>query len=191
MERVNIIIGRFQPFTLGHLKCAEEAYKKLKVKTVLLVIDTVKQDSRHPFLTRQLEKIFDATVRHEQTLTGWLTVKNANIVDNIEILRQAGYEPISWTCGTDRFDSYKRMVDKYGEDIGLDSNFQVIEVKRGDEDVSATAVRNALRNDQEEEYEKLVPAGWKDQFHFLREIIRSVPESMRPLADMLTEAIYE
>ena len=178
MEKVNIIIGRFQPFTLGHLKCAQEAQRKLGVKSVLLVINTVKQDARHPFLTKQIEKILDKMCKEEPTLTGYVLVKNADIVKNVEILREAGYEPISWTCGTDRYAQYETMVKKYGKDIDLDDNFEVIEVKRGDEDISATAVRQALRNNDEDTYIGLVPNAWRRQFVFLRDIIMGVDEDV-------------
>lgn len=176
MEKVNIIIGRFQPFTLGHLKCAQEAQRRLGVKSVLLVINTVKQDARHPFLTKQIEKILDKMCKEEPALTGYVLVKNADIVKNVEILREAGYEPVSWTCGTDRYAQYEAMVKKYGKDINLDDNFEVIEVKRGDEDISATAVRQALRNNDEDTYISLVPNTWRRQFVFLRDIIMGVDE---------------
>ena len=178
MEKVNIIIGRFQPFTLGHLKCAQEAQRKLGIKSVLLVINTVKQDARHPFLTKQIEKILDKMCKEEPTLTGYVLVKNADIVKNVEILREAGYEPVSWTCGTDRYAQYETMVKKYGKDIDLDDNFEVIEVKRGDEDISATAVRQALRNNDEDTYISLVPNTWRRQFVFLRDIIMGVDEDV-------------
>lgn len=178
MEKVNIIIGRFQPFTLGHLKCAQEAQRKLGVKSALLVINTVKQDARHPFLTKQIEKILDKMCKEEPTLTGYVLVKNADIVKNVEILREAGYEPVSWTCGTDRYSQYENMVKKYGKDIDLDDNFEVIEVKRGDEDISATAVRQALRNNDEDTYTSLVPNAWRRQFVFLRDIIMEVDEDV-------------
>lgn len=178
MEKVNIIIGRFQPFTLGHLKCAQEAQKRLGVKSVLLVINTVKQDARHPFLTKQIEKILDKMCKEEPALTGYVLVKNADIVKNVEILREAGYEPVSWTCGTDRYAQYEAMVKKYGKDINLDDNFEVIEVKRGDEDISATAVRQALRNNDENTYIGLVPNTWRRQFVFLRDIIMGVDEDV-------------
>ena len=178
MEKVNIIIGRFQPFTLGHLKCAQEAQRKLGIKSVLLVINTVKQDARHPFLTKQIEKILDKMCKEEPTLTGYVLVKNADIVKNVEILREAGYEPVSWTCGKDRYNQYETMVKKYGKDINLDDNFEVIEVKRGDEDISATAVRQALRNNDEDTYISLVPNTWRRQFVFLRDIIMGVDEDV-------------
>lgn len=190
MERVNIILGRFQPFTLGHLKCAQEAHKKLGVKTVLMVIETNNQDDKHPFLTSQISKILDKMCKVEPTLEGYVLVKNADIVKNIEILRNAGYEPVSWTCGTDRFASYNRMVRDYGERIGLDPKFETIEVKRGDEDISATEVRNALKNDDEATYQKLVPDTWKKEFKYLRDIILSVEESMRPLSEYIQEAFH-
>lgn len=206
MEKVNIIMGRFQPFTLGHLKCAQEAQKKLGVKSVLLVINTVKQDARHPFLTKQIEKILDKMCKEEPTLTGYVLVKNADIVKNIEILREAGYEPISWTCGTDRYAQYETMVKKYGKDIGLVDDFEMIEVKRGDEDISATAVRKALRDNDESTYTELVPGIWKKQFAFLREIIMGVDEDdagncnrygttgvkpMKPLYEYLVQALQQ
>ena len=198
MEKVNILIGRFQPFTLGHLKCAQEAQKKLGVKTVLLVINTVKQDSRHPFLTKQLEKILDKMCKEESSLAGYVLVKTANIVDNIEILREAGYEPISWTCGTDRIDSYTTMTKKYGKDINLNDDFEMIEIKRGDEDISATAVRRALRDNDKDTYMKLVPNIWTKQFDYLRDIIMNVKEDvgnqnryMRPLYEYIKEAMTD
>ena len=178
MEKVNIIIGRFQPFTLGHLKCAQEAQRRLGVKSVLLVINTIKQDARHPFLTKQIEKILDKMCKEEPALTGYVLVKNADIVKNVEILREAGYEPVSWTCGTDRYAQYETMVKKYGKDIDLDDNFEVIEVKRGDEDISATAVRQALRDNDEDTYIGLVPNTWRRQFVFLRDIIMGVDEDV-------------
>ena len=42
MEKVNILLSRFQPFTLGHLKCCTKVYKQRGIKTVLCVIDNVK-----------------------------------------------------------------------------------------------------------------------------------------------------
>lgn len=191
MEKVNIIIGRFQPFTLGHLKCAQEAQRRLGVKSVLLVINTVKQDARHPFLTKQIEKILDKMCKDEPTLTGYVLVKNADIVKNVEILREAGYEPVSWTCGTDRYAQYETMVKKYGKDINLDDNFEVIEVKRGDEDISATAVRQALRNNDEDTYIGLVPNTWRRQFVFLRDIIMGVDEDVAATGRGRMISLYE
>lgn len=189
MENINIIIGRFQPFTLGHLKCAQFAQKELGVPTVLCVIETKKQDARHPFLTTQIAKILDKMCKEEPSLAGWVLVKNADIVKNTEILRENGFNPISWSCGTDRYNVYKDMAKRYKDDANLDDNFQVLEIKRGSEDISATAVRNALRNDDEKTYKSMVPNAWKNQFNYLKSIIVSVKESLISLKDYLKESL--
>ena len=191
MENINIIIGRFQPFTLGHLKCAQEAQKELGVPTVLCVIETTKQDARHPFLTTQIADTLDEMCKKEESLAGWVLVKNADIVKNTEILRENGFNPISWSCGTDRFNDYNRMATRYKNDAGLDDNFRVIEVKRGDDDISATKAREALMNNDQNAYQKLVPKSWWDSFEKLRDIILSLNEecSLKSLRNYLKESL--
>lgn len=157
MEQVNILMGRFQPITLGHIKCAEEAWKKNGVKTILLIVDTTKEDAKHPFATNILLPYYEKLNKEFKCIAGYVVVKTADIVKNAPICKDAGFEPISWTCGSDRYDSYKKMVDKYGEQAGLSPDFEVIEIRRGDEDISATKVRNALLKDDRTTFEKLTP----------------------------------
>ena len=191
MKNINIIIGRFQPFTLGHLKCAQEAQKESGVPTVLCVIETTKQDARHPFLTTQIADTLDEMCKKEESLAGWVLVKSADIVKNAEILRNNDFNPISWSCGTDRFSDYNRMATRYKNDAGLDEDFRVIEVKRGDDDISATKAREALKSNDQKEYQKLVPKSWWNSFQKLREIIMSLDEEygLKSLRNYLTESL--
>ena len=145
MEKCNILIGRFQPITNGgHLKCAEQAMKRLNVPTLFMMIETKesKLDSKHPFPSSMLLSIYSKALKSNKNVVGIVLVKNANIIELVETCRNNGFEPISWTCGTDRYDAYQKMVDKYAEKIDLDPNFQLLEIKRGDEDSSATKLRN-------------------------------------------------
>ena len=67
------------------------------------------------------------------------------------------YEIKSWTCGTDRIDSYTKMSSTYKEQAGLAPDFQMIEVKRGGEDISATRVRKALIDGDIKTFNMLTP----------------------------------
>lgn len=149
MKQVNIIIGRFQPITMGHIKCAEQAKSKTRCKTVLCMIDTPdnKVDARHPFPSSALLPLYNDLFKGKGLIEDVVLVKNANIVAVGEELYKRGYEIRSWTCGTDRVSSYSRMASKYSEEAHLAANFELIEVKRTDDDVSATMARNALLND--------------------------------------------
>lgn len=161
MKQVNIIIGRFQPITNGHLKCAMQAYEKRGCPTVLCMIDTpeARVDARHPFPSTMLlpmyHDLFDG--QEKSHIIDIVLIKNADIVKVAEILRDKDYEIRSWSCGTDRVDSYTKMAEKYAEKAGLSPDFEVIEIKRGDDDESATKLRQALRDDDKTAFFRMFP----------------------------------
>ena len=161
MKQVNIMIGRFQPFTNGHLKCVEEAWKKLHIPTVVCMINTKyeKVDEKHPFPSSLTLPLYQEAFKGDKMIEDIVLVVNADIVKIGEILKDKGYEIKSWTCGTDRIDSYTKMADKYHDQAGLADDFEMIEIKRGDEDISATKVRKALMDDDKVTFDKLTPFG--------------------------------
>ncbi len=159
MKKVNIIIGRFQPFTKGHYKCIEEAWRLKQIPTVICMIDTPdnKVDERHPFPSTLLLPIYKDQFKRDSKVEDIVLIKNADIVKIGEILKEKGMQIASWTCGTDRVESYMKMADRYKEQAGLSDDFEVIEIKRSDEDISATKARQALLDDNKLEFYKLTP----------------------------------
>lgn len=135
-----------------------------------------KIDKRHPFPSDMLISLYDNLFSTDNKIAGTVLVKNADIVAIAEELRKYGLEIASWTCGTDRYDSYSRMSAKYGEMAGLSEDFEMIEVKRGDEDISATKVRNCLLDDDKRGFMSMVPDGPnKDElYNILKEQIEKV-----------------
>lgn len=161
MKKVNITIGRFQPFTKGHMKCVEAAYKELGVPTVVCMINVKdeKVDEKHPFPTSLILPLYNDAFVGDKMIEKFVLVKSANIVEIGETLHNEGYEIVSWTCGTDRVDSYSRMAEKYAEISHLSPNFKMIEIKRSDEDISATKVRQALADNDKKTFDKMTPFG--------------------------------
>ena len=62
---------------------------------------------------------------------------------------------------------YSKMVSKYAPDT------EVVEIKRNDDDVSATAVRQALKADHKERFEELVPQVLYGMYDKLKEIMQA------------------
>lgn len=157
MKQVNILIGRFQPMTKGHLRCMEQAFAKFEVPTVICMIDTPdsKVDERHPFPSSLLLPLYKEIFKRSKLVHDIILVKNADIVKIGAELTNKDCQIRSWTCGTDRIDSYSKMASKYAEQAGLASDFEMLEIKRGDEDESATKARAALLADNKEEFMKL------------------------------------
>lgn len=158
-QKVNIMIGRFQPMTNGHLKCVEYAYQKLKIPTIIAMIDTPddKVDSKHPFPSSMLLPIYKDIFDRSRMVKDIILVKNANIVTIGSVIYDMGYQVASWTCGTDRIDSYSKMAEKYKETAHLSDDFQMLEIKRSDEDISATKVRQAIMDDDFDTFSKMTP----------------------------------
>jgi len=179
---VNIVIGRFQPFTDGHMRCVLAAKKQLGINTVICLIDTPdnKVDKRHPFPSSLLLPIYKDLCNDYNSILDVVLVKNADIVKIGEILNDK-YIIKSWTCGTDRIDTYQKMSEKYKEQAGLADDFQMIEVPRGDEDVSATKVRKALLDGDKRTFEKLTPY----------DTLRSVMKEPDKIYNLLREQILK
>lgn len=174
MKQVNLLIGRFQPFTLGHLKCAEWVMKEKGIPTVICVINTTKADSRHPFLTSTMMPIFKSLIKDEKVIEDVITVASADIVLMAEATYKAGYEPISWSCGSDRIDQYTRMAEKYHDKANLPAGFEVIEIPRTDDDISATKVRNSLKNDDFKEFKSSTPHALHKYYDLLKKSLKIV-----------------
>ena len=158
---VNILVGRFQPLTAGHIKCVEYLSKNGKVTTknlptIICMIETKgidkktgKIDPKRPFPTELFIQNYKDILSDCIGIEGIELIKSADIVKIKEQLELKGYNIVSWTCGSDRYNDYKRMVEKYAPEI------EVIEIPRTDEDISATKARTALMENDEEEFLKL------------------------------------
>lgn len=198
LEPVNVIVGRFQPFTLGHIKGAEQVYGSRhnlpgskSLRTVFLIIDTPesKTDSRHPFTSERIIK--DNSVCTEPWFAGMYTIKNADIGKIASVCRDNGFEPVMWTCGTDRYSQYSRQaVPKYIDMYNLSKDFKVNEIARTDEDISASAVRKALKDDDRKAFEKMMPKWVWDKYDEYKDIVSAVKERQRTLTEYIKENIY-
>lgn len=161
MEQVNILVGRFQPLTLGHMKCVDEAWNKYKLPTVLCMIDTQlnKTDSKHPFPSTILFPLYSRIIKKFSKIKDIILVKNADIVQISEILKGFGYQIACWTCGSDRAADYKRMIKDYGHKANLAPSCDVLEVNRPADALSATKVRQLIKDGNLSEFCKSTPWG--------------------------------
>ena len=173
-----IIVGRFQPLTKGHLKLILEAKRK-GLEPVLCMIDTKKTDERKPWDSRFLLDLYAEPMKK----LGFriVLVKSADIVEIGKAIPGMGLQPAAsqmgwpaasriraWFCGTDRYKDYARMVDKYGAEAGLDPEFELVEIPRSDEDISATKCREAIVSGDFATFSKLYIYPDKKVFELLK-----------------------
>jgi hypothetical protein len=81
------------------------------------------------------------------------------------------YEPVLWGTGTDRMKAYGYMVnnDKYRDELGVLPEFGLYEIQRGDDDISATKVRQSLLDNNVKEFNKMTPNSLHSMFNDLKQ----------------------
>lgn len=178
---VNIMVGRTQPFTLGHQSILEALYKENEYPTVLCLIHNTKFDSKHPFSDDLIKKEIDTCLNDKDFYQDIIWVKNAAIDKIGEELVKKGYSAHLWGCGTDREKMYKSMASnkKYLKDFQDD--FKVFVVERDEtssaiDGISATKVRQAIKDDDKVAFVKMMPDGAQKLFNEFKEELGKVNE---------------
>lgn len=150
-----IFQGRFQPITKAHATIILDAIRNNKnLEPFVIVVKGTKsgQDKkRNPFdIDTQIDLIRKSTNNQVKYIE---VTKSAFIEDLVNVVRDKGYEPVKMFAGSDRVVSYRDMIQRYKDDLGI--NIEVEEIKRTDEDISATKVRNALLEDDFSTFERM------------------------------------
>ena len=179
---VNIMVGRTQPFTLGHQSILEALYKENEYPTVLCLIHNTKFDSKHPFSDDLIKKEIDTCLNGKDFYQDIIWVKNAAIDKIGEELVKKGYSAHLWGCGTDREKMYKSMASnkKYLKDFPED--FKVFVIERDEtssavDGISATKVRQAIKDDDKAAFVKMMPDGAQKLFNKFKEELNKLNES--------------
>lgn len=155
--------GRFNPPTKGHglmigklMKLATE----LKAEPIIIVVDSEKYDEKNPLTgsvrAEFLKKQFPH-VRIEIAKNPYLAV---------EKLAEHGFYPVGGVTGSDRADSYKKMVGRmFGPEV--ESNYKAEVITRdpdaeGTSGISATKARNAAKENDKATFRSMVGVKEKD-----------------------------
>ena len=177
-KKVNMFAGRFQPFTSGHIKVLEDLHKQNGLPVMVMIVRGSKRDiKRTPFDEDAQQRMVAALQSQYPFIQGSIVVPNGAIDTMFSSLRPT-YEPVLWGYGTDRKGSYDGQIqnDSYRAQLGVLPEFQGHVIRRGDEDVSASKVRNALERDDRKGYEKLVPRSLHDFYDELQNIMVPIEE---------------
>lgn len=193
-EKVNIFVGRFQPFTLGHVKVLETLYKQNGYPVIVFLVKakTAKKEDaiKRPYDVETQIQMFNNVQSEYRFLKEVIVVPSAAIDIMFNELRP-NYEPVLWGTGTDRMKAYGYMVnnDKYRQELGVLPEFGLYEIQRGDDDISATKVRQALSDGNVKEFNKMTPRSLHGMFNDLKEKLDAsfaAMESIQVEEDILT-----
>ena len=194
-KKVNMFVGRFQPFTLGHVKVFEKMYKENGKPVVVFLVRGKNNDpEKRPFDEEMQQAMFAKMAKQYPFLETAIVVPNGSI-DTMFAAARPAYEPVMWGYGTDRKKSYGAMIDKqsYRDQLGVDPDFKGFEIFRTDDNISASKVRNALKIDDEKTFKKMTPKSIHSFYKPLQNILEPIKENnnMRNLKSLTSFSINE
>jgi cytidyltransferase-like protein len=173
-QKVNIFVGRFQPFTKGHIKSMQDAFLQNELKTVLVIVRN-KNDEKSYFedsiLVKMSEQICES---FDKIIEGKVIVDQASISKIFNALRPK-YEPVLWIMGTDRMKTYMYQINKleYRNTLNVLPEFKQFEIKRNSDDISSTKVREFLKIEDVKSFKESVPVCIHDMYEELKNNLKN------------------
>lgn len=193
LKPVNIFVGRFQPFTLGHVKVFEKMHKENGLPVVVFLVRGGKPDpEKRPFDEDLQQQMFAKMMKQYKYLEAVYVIPNAAI-DKIFATLRPTYEPVLWGFGTDRKKAYGYQIDndKYRKELNVRPDFKGYEIFRTDDNISASKVRAAIKRDDEAAFKKMTPKSIHSFYKAFQNILEPVYENSLKLDTNTFDPIQE
>jgi len=171
-KMVNMFVGRFQPFTLGHAKVVKQLHEQNGYPVVIFLVKAKKKKKEDAF-----KRPYDEQTQLEMinNLKKELPIEHVYIIPTaaIDVMfneMRPKYEPVLWGTGTDRMKVYGYQVDRqeYRDDLNVLPEFGLYEIQRTGENISATKVRNAMLDDDFKAFKSMTPKGIHGMYNDLK-----------------------
>jgi len=177
-QKVNMIVGRFQPFTLGHAKVFKQIHDQNGLPVVVFTVRGKKPNPEKSPFSEETQQAMFAKMQKEYPFLEAMYVAPSAGIDTLYSMMRPAYEPVLWGFGTDRKKAYEDMINKpeYREQLDVDPDFKGYEIKRADEDISASKVRQAIKLDDEKTFKRMTPKSIHDMYIVLQDVLTPIEE---------------
>jgi len=160
-NKVNVIVGRFQPLHKGHIGISKFLKESNGHDTVFVIIRGNKPNKKSPISLELQNKLFEEVQKNEPQIVGTFVTNRVILNEIFTLLRSNGYEPISLGAGDDRVESYNEQLDfmlnKRNNMMNVDSDFSIIQIPRNIIKASGTSIRESIQNDDVLKFNSQMP----------------------------------
>jgi len=168
-KKVNMIVGRFQPFHNGHLEMIEELYAANKRPVVLVAVHPGHNRSgMSPFSVSTIRTMLgNIKAESKGKVCDYRVISRGFIGDIVSALRPE-YEPVIWGVGPDRVDGYTKQLElnyKKKNELNLLEDFIIMETKRY---MKGSDVRKCVEDDRFGAFKDMVPKAVQSMYTLLR-----------------------
>ena len=188
-NEVNVLIGSFQPVTMGHIKAAKKLKEKNGLPCVFVAIKPQSPTSKSPFSPRLTKALLDKVQQEFNDLIVDVKIVDSGQIEDVVGALTPNYEPALWGTTERRLKDFALQLDyikKRNIPIRLSSNLKLTElpVYVRSEDVIA-----AIKSSDFAEFKKLVPISVASEFFNLqKELGSKVEEAASPMQKIFESA---
>jgi hypothetical protein len=165
---VNILVGAFQPVTMGHIKSAKLMKEKNGKKVVFIAIKGERQTKMSPLTLTTTTMLLNKVQQEYSSLIADVKVVSVgNLEEIIKILRP-DYEPILWGTTSRRLKDYAIQLDyirKRDIPLRISKEFKIVELPSF---IKSEEVFDSIKHSNFAEYKKLVPDSIESDFFNLQ-----------------------
>ena len=167
-ENVNILIGGFQPVTMGHIKAAKALKEKNGNKTVFIAIKREVPTKKSPFSVEMTRLMLNKVQQeYPELIASVMIVPSGQISDIIKELRPQ-YEPILWGTTDRRVKDYALQFDyikKRDIPLRISKDFKIVELPSF---VKSEEIIDLIKSSNFEGFKKETPASISAEFFNLQ-----------------------
>jgi len=170
-QKINILIGGFQPVTLGHIKAASAMKEKNGNKTVFVAIKGETPTKKSPFSLATTKLMLNKVQQeYPEMIADVMIVPSGQIADIIRELRPK-YEPIIWGTTDRRVKDYALQFDyikKRDIPLRISKDFRLVELPSF---VKSEEIIELIKDSNFEGFKKETPASVSAEFFNLQKEI--------------------
>ena len=169
VKGVTFTLGRFNPPTVGHMKLAAKMKSVSGSDPVMIFTTHTTDKKKNPLTNAQIRKFMNPMLPRGINV---MPSKARTVFEVVVDLYNKGYRKVKMVVGSDRIKEFETLLNKYN---GVKSrhgyyNFAKIEVvSAGERDpdsegvsgMSASKMRHLAYSDQEDEFIKALPRGYR------------------------------
>jgi phosphopantetheine adenylyltransferase len=168
VQNVNILIGGFQPVTMGHIKAAQALKEKNGNKIVFIAIKGETPTKKSPFSLETTKRLLNKVQQeYSELIINTMIVPNGQITDIIKELRPQ-YEPILWGTTDRRVKDYALQFDyikKRDIPLRISKDFKLVELPSF---VKSEDIIDLIKSSNYEGFKKETPTSVSAEFFNLQ-----------------------
>lgn len=185
----NILVGSFQPVTLGHIQAAKKMMEKNGKPTVIVAIKADRKTKKSPFSLQQTKKMLQKVRAEYPDLIIDAKIIPAGTIEEVLETVQPKYRPLLWGTSERRAKDYALQLDhvrKRKVPIRLSTDFKIVEIPSF---VKSEEVMASIANSDFAEFKRLVPNSIVSEFFNLQKELEENRAVQEPVKKKLFENV--